>query len=236
MKKFFKRTAKFLCVLFSLVIIFIFVNFVGAFLPSDNPELEEISTNQASQTIYVSFGAIHSDIGIPFTPEIKKRFEFLGENGVYFDNSNIKYLLFGWGSRAFYTTAKEFKDMRPGPVLKAIIGDASAMHITPAGDLSKSETSIGIRLTTSEYENLLDKLQAEFDLKKPNADVIEGASYGFGDQFFEHPERFFLGRTCNVWTANTLNSIGIRTGKWSAMSNSFKFGLNKHTKARIIKN
>ena len=50
--------------------------------------------------------------------------------GAYLKNNpNIKYLLFGWGSRAFYTTAKEFKDIRPIPVFKAITGDASAMYL-----------------------------------------------------------------------------------------------------------
>jgi len=235
-KKLLKRAIKFLSVLFSIALLFIGLNFAGAYLPSNTAEPSNIASEQDVESIYIVFGPIHSDIAIPFTEGVKKRFAFLKENGVLFDNPNVKYLLFGWGSRAFYTSAKEFKDMRLWPIFKAITGDESVMHISPAGELANSTASLGIKLKKDEYENLLDKLEDDFDLSKPDANVIKGASYGYGDEFFEHSERFHIAKTCNIWTANTLNSIGIRTGWWSAMSDSLKYGLKKHLHSRIVKN
>lgn len=236
MKRLFRYVVITVASVFALFALFVFANFAAALIPSHKVSLTKLAGDQPSQSIYIAFGPIHSDIGIPLTPEVRNRFNFLNENGVLFDHPNIRYLLFGWGSKTFYTTAKEFKDIRPIPVLKAVTGDASVMHVTPAGNLAQNPNNLGIVLSRDEYEKLLDKLEASFDLKLPNSGLIKGASYGQGDQFFAHSDRFHIGRTCNVWTANMLGNIGIVTGWWSAMSNSLKFGLNRHSANRILQN
>lgn len=217
-----------------LSIIFMIANIFGALLPANFANNTQATQQEdLTKEIILVSNLIHSDIALPFDDELKERFGFLGENGMLFNNSNIKYLLFGWGSRTFYISAKEWGDVRPYAVFKAITGDKSVMHVSPAGDVSVLQSSIKIAVSEKEYSKLLNALERGFDKDASNYGVLKGYSYGYGDQFFAHKDHFNVFRTCNVWVSKTLNNIGIKTGRWTPIVQAFKFSLEYHSAHRL---
>jgi uncharacterized protein (TIGR02117 family) len=55
-----------------------------------------------TRRILVVTNPIHTDIAIPLDPEVRERFAFLERAGMQTGHPDARWLMFGWGGRAFY--------------------------------------------------------------------------------------------------------------------------------------
>ena len=83
---------------------------------------------ERSQQILVLSTPIHTDIAIPVDSDLLIRFAFLRTTRLDLDNPNLRYLIFGWGGRSFYTETRTWADLKAGPVLKSFALDRSVIH------------------------------------------------------------------------------------------------------------
>lgn len=206
---------------------YLLAGLIGAVVP-DYPN--NAFTGRPAEPIYLLMTPLHADYAIPVDRDVRKRFAFLRDlAGIPIDNPRLKFLVFGWGSKAFYTTAKSYADIRPGPTLRAITGDESVMHVVPAGDISGRPNAYRVDLPPGGTERLLDFVRASFAGGKASPRFLAGKGYGLGDAFFEADGKFDLFRPCNVWAAAGLRHAGLATGRWTPTTFSLMLGLRLHS-------
>lgn len=75
----------------------------GMTLP--NPVWQDKAKDPSSEMrrILILSNPIHTDIAIPVDDEMRARFRFLRDADLDPDSAALRYLVFGWGGRAFYT-------------------------------------------------------------------------------------------------------------------------------------
>lgn len=182
-------------------------------------------TEGAEHRILVLANPIHTDIAIRLTTETRTRFSFLEDSGMPLGHPDARWLVFGWGGRAFYLETPTWSDLKPLPLLKGLTLDWSVIHTGVTGDIVETDASVsGYEIDEAKYQNLLSFIESSF-AAEDGLFAIPDAGYGPNDRFFEAKGWFsaFLG--CNTWTARALREAGLRTGWWNPLPISLSASL-----------
>jgi uncharacterized protein (TIGR02117 family) len=199
----------------------------GAVVP--RPFLAEHGAGPANRRILAIANPIHTDIVVPLDPDVRARFDPLVRAGIKADTPGARYLVFGWGSRAFYIETPTWADLKVEPLLSALTLDASVMHVSVAGAVDEAQPSVRrFGLTDAQLDRLLDFIDDSLQIG-PNGPIwIADAAYGEFDGFFEAKGNFtaFLG--CNTWAAAALRRAGVQTGWWNPLPQTLGLSLDLH--------
>jgi uncharacterized protein (TIGR02117 family) len=192
---------------------------LGAALP--RPFLAAESEQDAGplRRILIFANPIHTDIALPPDPDVLASFAFLREDGLPIDDPVVGWIAFGWGGRSFYLETPTWAELKPGPAFRALTLDRAVMHVALAGEVDPAQAGVlALDLTPAQFQRLVDNVLASFTRNAEGAVVpIEGRSYGPYDRFYEANGWFNALVGCNVWTASTLRSAGLRTGWWNPL-------------------
>jgi len=200
---------------------------VGTLAP--RPLVSDPGADQANRRILVISNPIHTDIAIPLDRDVLARFGPLMRAGIKADASSAHYLVFGWGSRAFYIETPTWADLKPRPLFSALTLDASVMHVGVTGVIDETKDFVrGFNVSEAAFARLLDFIEKSFEAGPYGPIWIPGSSYGDHDAFFEAKGSFtaFLG--CNTWTAAALREAGLQTGWWNPMPQTLGLSLELH--------
>ncbi|RWA60260.1 TIGR02117 family protein [Mesorhizobium sp.] len=189
---------------------------LGTLVP--RPLWPAAAAGEGSRRILVLSNPIHTDIAIPVDEEVRRRFHFLTDAGIPADVPEVRYIVFGWGGRAFYLETPTWSELKAVPVLKALTLDASVMHVDVAGAISEPHPDVaGFDIDDDRFSALLDYIAASF-LQGPNGPMaIDNAGYSRFDRFYEANGHFNALVGCNTWTAAALRTAGLRTGWWNPL-------------------
>lgn len=168
-----------------------------------------------NQPVYLVANMLHADIAIPVNSLSLQEFAFLREAGIPLDNPALKYLILGWGSKAFYTSTKDYSDIELGTVWRAATGDDAVMHVAPAGELAAVKDLVAVEMSEAGFARLVRFMADHFRDPNGEAEVVEGATFGFGDVFYESTGYFHLLNPCNVWVSRALREAGLASGIWT---------------------
>jgi uncharacterized protein (TIGR02117 family) len=204
--------------------------FAGTFVPRPLwPAAKAHAGAGEKHRILVLANPIHTDIAIPITAETLARFPFLGESGMPVAHPNARWLVFGWGGRAFYIETPAWSELKPVPLLKGLTIDRSVIHADVAGEIVEpSDRVTGFEIDTEEYERLLSFIEASFAPMDGRIEAIPDTAYGQNDRFFEANGWFSAIVGCNTWTAKALREAGLRTGWWNPLPASLSTSLALH--------
>jgi uncharacterized protein (TIGR02117 family) len=204
--------------------------FAGTFVPRPLwPAAKAHAGAGEKHRILVLANPIHTDIAIPITAETLARFPFLGESGMPVAHPNARWLVFGWGGRAFYIETPAWSELKPVPLLKGLTIDRSVIHADVAGEIVEpSDRVTGFEIDTEEYERLLSFIEASFAPMDGRIEAILDTAYGQNDRFFEANGWFSAIVGCNTWTAKGLREAGLRTGWWNPLPASLSTSLALH--------
>ncbi len=187
------------------------------------------TTTGNDKEIYLLTSLLHADIAIPVDAEVLRKFSFLKQSGIEMDHANLRYLVFGWGSRAFYTTAGTYADITFAATVKAITSDTAVMHVVPSGQLAQSENSIPIKISEQGFSRLIHFLRNSFENEADDAPFwLPNESHGYGDVFYLSNGNFNIFNPCNVWTGSALKQAGVPVGAWTPTTKSLKWSLKIH--------
>jgi uncharacterized protein (TIGR02117 family) len=217
---------KYLCIATVLILISIVA---GTALP--RPLIGEHSTNAegTSRRVLILSNPIHTDIALPVDAELLMQFGFLRDGNLEIDYPGVRYLVFGWGGRAFYTQTPTWADLKPLPLLKGLTLDNSVMHVALAGDIPVTDASVtSLDLSGDEYRKLVDFIVGSFTYAQEKPIPLLGQSYGRDDAFFEAKGYFNALLGCNTWTAAALRYAGLRTGWWTPLPPLLTTSLRLH--------
>ena len=151
--------------------------------------------------------------------------------GIQADLPGARYLVFGWGSRAFYIETPTWSDLKPGPLFSALTLDAfghacrrrrrdrrDAASGGRGFDLSRKRSSRGCSTSST----------SSFQTGPDGPIWIPDASYGDFDAFFEATGYFTALLGCNTWTAAALREAGLQTGWWNPLPQTLAVSLDLH--------
>ena len=179
--------------------------------------------------VLVLAGPIHTDIAIPIDEATRERFGFLRAAGVPIDDPAARWLLFGWGGRAFYLETPTWRDLRPGPVARALTVDRAVLHVDVLGEVAVPQEGVrAYAVDATARERLETAILASFDVRGGRPAVIPDKGYGVTDRFFEATGWFNLFGGCNTWTAAMLREAGLTTGWWTPLSATLLWSLDLH--------
>ena len=109
---------------------------LGTLVP--RPLWPAAAASEGTRRILVLRNPIHTDIAVPVDDGVRRRFGFLAEAGLPVDAREVRYIVFGWGGRAFYLETPTWSELKAAPVLKALTLDASVMHVDVAGRVTNA--------------------------------------------------------------------------------------------------
>ena len=186
--------------------------FVGALVPG------QISADDSpkTETIILVSGPIHYDILIPLTPDTRTAFGFLEEMGQPVSHPNARWLVVGWGSRAFYTATGGYGDLDIATIWTAVTGDTSVLRFEVLGEITADDSWPQIAVSDRQLAALRGAILQAFNRNSEGAvQSVPGAHLTERDIFFEANGHFSILRTCNVWISATLRDAGIQMGLWT---------------------
>ena len=188
----------------------------------------------ADHPIVILSNPIHTDIAVPVDDRLRGLFGFLADAGLDVEGEGVRYVIFGWGGRAFYTQTPTWADLKAVPLFKGLTLDSSVMHVELAGDIPVNEPdTMAIKIDDRSFEALLNAIRRSFavDAGKP---VAIGYAYGAYDAFFEAKGSFNALAGCNTWTAAQLRQAGISTGWWTPLPWMLRMALRLHNPPEIV--
>lgn len=217
-----KKLGRFLAI---LVVAIVLAVVLGTFIP--RPLLPAAAADPvATRHILVLKNPIHTDIAVPVDDDVRKRFHFLVDGGIPDDMAGVRYIVFGWGGRAFYLETPTWSELKAVPVMKALTLDASVMHVDVAGNIVEPHPDVaGFDISEERFAALLDFITASFQ-QGPNGPIpVENAAYSRFDRFYEANGHFNALVGCNTWTAAALRIAGLRTGWWNPLPASLDLSM-----------
>jgi uncharacterized protein (TIGR02117 family) len=159
-------------------------------------------TAQKEETLYLIAGGWHTEIalsreaaqGLP--QDLLARFP------------QARYLVFGWGARAYYTAADPgagdaLRALFPGPAVTLVIPLALSPHAAFSGN-----EVLALPVSKPGLARLDAYLAASFALEQ-GAPRPVAAGPEPGSLFFPSSERYDATHTCNTWTAEALHVAGL---------------------------
>ncbi|MES2760781.1 MAG: TIGR02117 family protein [Bacteroidota bacterium] len=209
-----KKIFKVISVFISLV----FIWFLCAlFLPKIKTD-PKLNDKEKEVTIYVRSNGVHTDIVMPRVSEQYDWDTFI--NDTIFDqvDTTYHYISIGWGDKGFYLDTPAWADLKCKTVVNALFGlGSTAMHVTYCRSMRPGERVKKVRISVSDYRNLIASICGSFNLKEQKLQLIQHPSYGQHDNYFEANGTYGIFKTCNVWTGNTLKDANIPMGLWTPL-------------------
>ena len=188
--------------------------------------VEASSAFAEARRILVLSGPIHTDIAIPLDDGTRAAFPFLPAAGVPVGHPGARWLIVGWGGRAFYLETPTWADLKPLPVLRALTVDRSVLHVDVAGEALASQPGVAaFDVDEESFARLVAFVAGSFVSDTGAVAAIPGAGYGAHDRFFEAKGLFNILIGCNTWTAAALRTAGLRSGLWTPLPQSLAFSL-----------
>lgn len=189
------------------------------------------SDEAAPRHILVFTNPIHTDIAVPIDGAVLEKFGFLLDAGIEADLPAARYLVFGWGSKAFYIGTPTWSELKPGPVFAALTLDDSVMHVDLAGDVALPQPAVQ-RFEVSEvgFAAMLDFIDRSFVRGTAGVQRIPEVAYGAHDGFFDAHGKFNALAGCNTWTAAALREAGLTTGWWNPLPATLNWSLGLYNR------
>ncbi|WP_051091951.1 TIGR02117 family protein [Hoeflea sp. 108] len=219
---------KALRILARIVLLVLAALVVGTFMPRPllGPLQGGAPIEASPRHILVLTNPIHTDIAVPIDAAVLQRFGFLRDNGIQTDLPEARYLVFGWGSKAFYIGTPTWSELKLGPVLAAFTLDDSVMHVDLAGNIALPQPTVSrFDVSDAGFEALLAFIEASFTRGPNGPQSIPGVAYGAFDGFFEANGKFNAFAGCNTWTAAALRKAGLTTGWWNPLPVTLNWSL-----------
>lgn len=191
--------------------------FLIAIIASAIP-VHENSTAKMGRTAYLSTNGVHLNF-VFHREDLSKELR----TDLVFE-SDEDYCAFGWGDANFYLQTPEWSDLTFGNASRALFMQTpSLMHVTRyQGGREHWRPFV---LSAEEMESLQTFIYSTFERDSSDQKVLlEGAGYGYRDDFYKAKGNYHLFNTCNTWVNRGLKHTELRACLWTP----FDFGLLWH--------
>lgn len=217
-----RRALRLIAFTLALPVLYLVASVLMPLIPGPGPDL----SGPPAHSIGLLQGPIHTDILFPLTPEIRTRFAFAETAGVPLNHPEAEWLVFGWGSAAFYTTAGTYADITASAVLTAATGDDAVIRLDALGSLPSLPNLRFLQISEAQFQALLTETAAAI----ASETKLDHPGFTGSDAFFPAYGSFHLFRTCNVWLGETFRASGIPFGLWTPANWSVTLSIDRTLK------
>jgi uncharacterized protein (TIGR02117 family) len=131
--------------------------------------------------------------------------------------SEADYVEIGWGDEGFYRAQK----ITAGLVTKAAFWPTpSVLHLAAfRGDVETMfphSDVVSLRLARADFDHLTEFISQTFDREAASESL--GPGLYADSRFYRAKGKYFVPKTCNVWTAQALKVAGLRMRTWTSMT------------------
>ena len=169
----------------------------------------------------------------PPATRLRATFAFAEAQGVPVRHPRVRWLIVGWGSRAFYTATGTYADLNLGSIWPALTGDAATLHLDVTGDVEGLDAITWVTLSETQLAALTQAVTATFTRDSAGNPIpLAATPFGPTDAFFAAEGRFNVLNTCNVWIGSMLRAAGLDFGAWTPTPQSIAFSARWFSPAR----
>ncbi len=180
--------------------------------------------------IYLYSNGVHTDIVMPIRSKEIDWSTYIDPLHTLAKRTDMQFLAVGWGDKGFYLETPEWRDLKPSIAFKAAFYlGSSAMHTTFYKKMIEGEHCIKVKITPSQYRDLIAYIQASFD-QDSNGNIIgiTAPTYGDNDSFYEAKRTYGLFYTCNTWANNAIKAAGMKACFWTAFDKGIFYQYRKN--------
>ena len=193
---------------------------LGAILPGPHPQID----GGPPTRIALARGPIHYDLLLPMSDGLRASYRFAEAQGVPVGDPDVRFLIVGWGSKAFYTRTGTYADLNLGSIWPALTGDDATLHLDVAGDVTHVPGITWIDLSDTQLQALERAVAATFSRDAAGNPIpLDAPPFGPTDAFYAAVGRFNILNTCNVWIGHMLRAAGLDFGMWTPTVQSVAF-------------
>jgi len=198
------------------IAVFLVVYIVCMFTLSRIPVNSKDEDPARDVTIFIKSNGVHTDIVFPIKNQYKDWTPLVHPTKTTSKDSTFQYVGIGWGDRDFYLNTPQWSDLKASTAFKAAFWMGTGlMHATFHHEPKESERCIKVMVSKQEYLRMVNFAESSFIKTSGKSVLIEGASYGDHDLFFEAKGKYNLFYTCNAWANNCLKSGSQKAALWS---------------------
>jgi uncharacterized protein (TIGR02117 family) len=178
--------------------------------------------------VFVRTNGVHTDFIVPVRSaavDWAQQFPYADFGRV---DSSFQMVAFGWGDKGFYLNTPDWADLKFSTAFNALFWrSTTAMHVTYVRTVPiQGKGCRKLWLSRQQYQMLVDYIGQSFGRNdSAQIQLIPGRGYGSNDNFYEAVGTYSLIRTCNVWTGQGLQFIGVRTARWSPFDQGILYHL-----------
>jgi len=199
------------------ILVFLVLYLSLAFVFSKITVNSETDQSEKPIAIYIKTNGVHTDIVVPVNNSVKD-----WRDQIKFEHTNSKdttyqFIGFGWGDKGFYLNTPQWSDLKVSTALNAAFYlGASAMHATFYKNINENKNCIKINISAENYKKLIVYIEDSFqEDANENPIVIDAATYGDHDSFYEANGKYSLFYTCNSWANQALKSANQKSAFWT---------------------
>jgi uncharacterized protein (TIGR02117 family) len=172
-----------------------------------------------SIALYIRSNGIHTDLVLPFRNDIKDWSAQLSYRNTMAQDSNIRYVAFGWGDKGFYLETPTWADLKASTAFKAMFFmSSSAMHVTFYPGMQTGPLCRKTSISRAHYKDLTAFIEQSFRKDgSGNFCYLAGHAYGEHDGFYDAKRVYSLFYTCNTWANQALKSGGLKACLWTPL-------------------
>lgn len=180
---------------------------------------DTIDVQDSSYRYFACDNGVHVDLVLPVVGGGRDWRDFFPPQHFSGDVAGASFLSLGWGAEGFFATTPRWRDIRPGPVIKALFWlDRSVLHVTYHGDPAGAANCRPLASDAAGQARLFAFIDATLALENGRPQPIALPGYGPVDAFYAAEGRYSLFRTCNVWSSDALYAAGQPMSLWSPFS------------------
>lgn len=213
----YKKVLKYIIMTFMGLMAFFALTALTAWICSQITVNEDFAECQKDAiVVYVMSNGVHTDLVVPMKNEVMDWSLFIDPSRCKVNASDAKYVAFGWGDKGFYLDTPTWADLKFSTAFKAMFFlSSSAMHVTFHDEPQISDDCKRICISHENYTKMVSYIKEGFKIESNHIMLIENASYGEHDIFYDGIGSYSMFHTCNTWTNNGLKSCGLRACSWT---------------------
>lgn len=189
--------------------------FLSAWIGSSIPRNSGWEEPETGVTIAIETNGIHTGIVMPLVTAQKDwRTNFPLEH-IGLPNRDYTHVSVSFGERDVFLNTPRLQDIEPGVALKSAIGGDGLLHASHYVRPAPSDRFRTFTITEAQYALLVSAIERQME---PSAGAQIAGRYGNNDAFYDSDLTYYLGHTCNQWSANMLAEAGIKMGLWTPFS------------------
>lgn len=180
--------------------------------------------------IFLKSNGVHTDLVLPVRHALWDWRSKFDTTVFKPERQPLRYVSIGWGDKGFYLYTPTWADLKFSTAFSAMfLFTPTAMHVTYKTDIPRcGELVKRVLISEAQYKQLIDYVLASFQQAGDGTFLRINATHysGANDHFYEANGRYFLFKTCNVWTNSALKEIGVKTAFWAPFDKCVLYHFN----------